>query len=247
MTSHRLPSVKRLNNEKPILEKIADHPWENKVTFNPASILVTHQDELKRIIAELPFTAQTKRALRSYAALCFLLYRAQGKKSLQFDYTCSSIGFAVLTPELKLVARHTEPVMLPDQDYDNLGVEDPRITKVNSRYVMFYTAYSAAEPANKIRIGLATSTNLFDWKKHGLLHGDFNSIDNKNAVLFPGQINGKYVMLHRPMKGDQAMAVHWATGKDIFAPWLLWQYLRGATFSCTILETEQVMVQENTI
>lgn len=211
--------VERLKGGQPILQNIIFHPWENKVTFNPASALVTNRNEIVSIVSQLPLDNRVKDTLLSQDALCFLLYRAQGKPTDTYDYSRSSIGLAILSSELQLLARHTEPVVLPDQDYDNLGVEDPRITKVNDRYIMFYTAYSKGESKNKIRIALASTTDFVHWKKHGLLKGTFNTIDNKNAMLFENKINGKYTILHRPMEGTDGMAIHWATSDDLFGAW----------------------------
>lgn len=211
--------VERLNGGRPILQSVSAHPWENSVTFNPACALITDRDELRGIVSNLTFDSRTKATLLSQSGLCFLLYRAQGKRTDAYDYSRSSIGLAILDPDLHLLARHSGPVILPDQSYDNLGVEDPRITKVNDRYIMFYSAYSRGEPKNNIRIGLASTTDFIHWTKHGLLKGDFNTIDNKNAMLFEKQINGKYVMLHRPMEGPDAMAIHWAEADDVFGEW----------------------------
>jgi predicted GH43/DUF377 family glycosyl hydrolase len=211
--------IERLNGGRPILQKIPAHPWENTVTFNPACALVTDTDELRAVVSNLPFDGRTKDTLLSQPALCFLLYRAQGRKTDAYDYSRSSIGLAILDRNLHLLARHSGPVILPDQSYDNLGVEDPRITKVNDRYIMFYTAYSRGEPKNSIRIGLASTTDFMHWTKHGLLKGDFNTIDNKNAMLFEEKIHGRFVMLHRPMEGQDAMSIHWATSDDIFGEW----------------------------
>jgi predicted GH43/DUF377 family glycosyl hydrolase len=213
-----LPFIERLNNGKPILQKIEKHPWENTVTFNPACALVTDNEELAGILPSLPFNEQIKRSLFSQPALCFLLYRAQGKRTGAYDYTRSSIGLAVLSSELQLLARHTEPVIRPDEEYENLGVEDGRITTVGDRYVMLYTAYSSGKPNNKIRIALASTTDFVHWEKHGVLKGEFNQIDNKNAMLFEDRLNGKYVLLHRPMEED-AMAIHWAESDDVFGEW----------------------------
>jgi predicted GH43/DUF377 family glycosyl hydrolase len=218
-SSDFIPHVERLNNGKPIIEKILAHPWENKVTFNPACALVENQDERRRIVAGLPFDDRTKQRLNTYPALCFLLYRAQGEKSEAYDYTHSSIGLAVLSPELELLARHTEPVIRPELPYENLGVEDARITKAGSQYIMTYTAYGSGQQENEIRIAIASSTDFVHWEKHGLLDGDFNTIDNKNAMLFQEKINGKFVMLHRPMEGKDALAIHWAESDDIFGKW----------------------------
>ena len=210
--------VERLNAGRPILQNIPAHPWENAVTFNPACTLITDTDELRGIVSNLTFDSRTKATLLSQPALCFLLYRAQGKRTVTYDYSRSSIGLAILDPDLHLLARHSGPVILPDQSYDNLGVEDPRITKVNHRYSCS-TAYSRGEPKNRIRIGLASTTDFIHWTKHGLLKGDFNTIDNKNAMLFEKKNNGKYLMLHRPMEGLDAMAIHWAEADDIFGEW----------------------------
>ncbi len=214
-----LPKVHRLNNCNPIVQKVSSHPWENKVTFNPACVFVEDRPELDAIIAGLPFSHEVKRMLSAERALCFLLYRAQGTKTESQDYTHSSIGLAILSPDLKVLARHTEPVILPDMEYDNLGVEDGRITKVGDKYVMMYCAYGSGQPKNNIRIAIASTVDFLHWEKHGLLKGDLNAIDNKNAMLFPGRVNGKYLMLHRPMEGKDAMSIHWAEADDIFGEW----------------------------
>jgi predicted GH43/DUF377 family glycosyl hydrolase len=213
------PRVQRLNNGLPVIQPVASHPWENKVTFNPACVLVENRFELDSIITRLPFTDEIKRTLSDQRGLCFLLYRAQGRKTESYDYTRSSVGLAVLSPDLQPLARHVEPVILPDREYDNLGVEDGRITRVGDRYVMMYCAYSSGQPKNRIRIAIASTTDFLHWEKHGLLKGDFNTIDNKNAMLFPGQVNGKHLLLHRPMEGTDAMSVHWAESNNIFGEW----------------------------
>jgi len=213
------PRVDRLNDGLPVIQKIDTHPWENKVTFNPACILVEDPAQLSAIIPALPFDTTTKKILVAEHALCFLYYRAQGKKTESYDYTRSSLGLAILTPDLRLLSRYDEPVIRPDQPYDNLGVEDARISRVGDTFVMFYTAYASSAPENVIRIALASSVDLVHWKKHGLLKGTFNTIHNKNAMLFEGQTGGKYVMLHRPMTGKNAMAIHWAEAEDIFGEW----------------------------
>ena len=214
-----VPRFERLNNGQPVLRRVEEHPWENKVVFNPASILVDDRSTLDRIVRELPFDPQTRRDLARHDALCFLFYRAQGKQTPTYDYRRSSLGLAVLTPTLELLARHTEPIMLPDQPFEDLGVEDARISRVGDQFVMFYTAYNAAQPRNRIRIAVASSTDLVHWRKHGLLRGAFNEIDNKNAMLFPARLNGKYLMLHRPMEGENALLVHWSEADDVFGEW----------------------------
>lgn len=214
-----VPHVERLHHGWPLIERIASHAWESKVTFNPACILVEDGDTLAEIIAALPFPPAIKHQLELEEALCFLLYRAQGTRTPARDYTASSLGLAVLTPDLQLLARHTSPLILPEYEFENLGVEDARMTKVKDRFVLLYTAYGRSEPHNTIRIAIASSTDLVHWEKHGLLQADFNTFDNKNAMLFDQTVGGRHLMLHRPMEGEDAMAIHWAEADDPFGTW----------------------------
>lgn len=216
----RIPPVTRLFEGKPIIERVVNHPWENKVTFNPACVVVSDKNELERITTSLPIEAAAKEVLSNEPALVFVLYRAQGAKTAEYDYTRSSIGLAVCSPELKLLVRLEHPVLLPDAGYDNLGCEDPRIGKVGERYVMLYTAYASSDERSTIRIAIASTTNFIHWTKHGLLKGEFNTIDNKNAMLFEHKHKNRFVMFHRPMEGTDALSIHWAESNDLLGEWM---------------------------
>ncbi|HEV8538105.1 MAG TPA: glycosidase [Bacteroidota bacterium] len=219
-TRQRMPTIVRLNDGQPIIEKNISHAWEQRVTFNPACALVCSKDELNQIIPHLPFDSAVRQQLQKYPALCFLLYRAQGAKAGDRDVASSSLGLAILTPDLTLLARHSEPILSPDSPYDDLGVEDGRVTNIGNLYILFYTAYGSAQPANNIRIGIASTTDFIHWNKRGLLKGPLNTINNKNGILFPGKIQNKFIMLHRPMEGADALAIHWAEADDPFGEWI---------------------------
>jgi len=101
----------------------------------------------------------------------------------------------------------------PEADYERRpdgggGCEDPRITFVEplQRYIMTYTAFSPQGP----RIALASSADLFRWKRLGLAtfgpyHGiEFGDVDDKDASLFPIAIpnpsgDPELAVLHRPL------------------------------------------------
>jgi len=214
-----LPKVQRLNEGQPLLQKEESHPWENKVTFNPAAIVIDDRPMLDRAISALPFDLHVRNTLRAEPALCFLFYRAQGTPTPEYDHRRSAIGLAVLTPKLELLARYSEPILRPGNTFDDLGVEDPRVTRIGDRFYMFYCGYGSGEERNRIRIALASSDDLVHWQKHGLLDGDFNNIDNKNAMLFPKRVKGKYLLLHRPMEGPDALSVHVAEADEILGRW----------------------------
>lgn len=213
------PAVERLNHGHPILTRIESHPWENRVTFNPACALVEGENELDGILKDLPVDEKVRQGLRAHRALVFLLYRAQGSPTPAYDHTRSSMGLAILTPGLRLLARLDRPVILPDQPHDDLGVEDGRIVKVGDRYLLTYTAYATGRDRNRVRIGLASTADFINWRKEGLLDASFNWIDNKNGMLYepvPGQ---RLRMLHRPMEGKDPMMIHWAEADGIAGPW----------------------------
>lgn len=176
MNAGSLPAVERLHDGSTLLAPVTTHSWENAVTFNPACVLIDDRSELERIIPGLPFSPEVLRRLAASPALCFLLYRAQGTKTAEHDHTHSTMGLAVLSPDLRLLARHDEPVLRPEYDFENLGVEDGRLSRIGDRYVLFYSAYASAAPENLIRIALASTADFVHWEKHGLLKGDLNKI-----------------------------------------------------------------------
>lgn len=89
-----------------------------------------------------------------------------------------------------------QPAIAPQVDYEEWGVEDPRITWLadEGRYAITYTGFSAAGP----RICLITTDDLLAPERYRR-HGPRVAGDNKNCVVFPEVIGGQYVILHRPM------------------------------------------------
>ena len=93
----------------------------------------------------------------------------------------------------------TSPLLSPDQAeagwYDNLGCEDPRITYLEERseYVITYVGSSRYGAG----VCLATTQDFSSAKRLGMAIHPYN----KDAVLFPRKIGGKYQMLHRPTAG----------------------------------------------
>jgi predicted GH43/DUF377 family glycosyl hydrolase len=118
-----------------------------------------------------------------FNGLVYLLYRAQGLDRI------SRIGCAISTDGYHFNRLH-DPVLAPENDFETFGVEDPRVTELDSAFYMLYTAYSS----QGIRIALARSTNLIAWERLGIMLPDR---DNKDAALFPEKIGGRYVMFHR--------------------------------------------------
>jgi len=141
--------------------------------------------------------------------LFHMLYRAQGADMV------SRMGYAVSTDGVEF-NRMEKPVFSPAVKEELYGVEDPRLTFIDGKYYMTYTAYSPTD----IKVALASTENFIQWERHGIILPDYDP--DKDTVIFPEKINGKYVMLHR-MPPDIWIAysddlIHWTDHKIIASP-----------------------------
>jgi predicted GH43/DUF377 family glycosyl hydrolase len=148
-----------------------------------------------------------------------MFYRAISKNDV------SSIGYCQLADNKKIIKRSGKPILLPEHEYEKMGVEDPRIVFIEDKYYMTYTAFDGKNAL----IAYATSDDLAAFKKHGVISplltyedagnilkalvsgekyiyyqriyekifGKKVLIWDKDACLFPKKINGKYALLHR--------------------------------------------------
>jgi len=122
-------------------------------------------------------------AVVQHNGLFHMHYRAQG-----VDFV-SRIGYAVSVDGLHW-NRLEEPVLSPHRDREDYrGVEDPRVTPLDGVFYMTYTAYGI----HNFYPMIARSENLITWEDIGPLE----TSENKDHVLFPEKINGRYAILHR--------------------------------------------------
>lgn len=133
-----------------------------------------------------------------------LLYRALGGDGLsRFGLAESNDGFKFERFETPLLEAD------PQNPYERLGIEDPRITKINETFYIVYNAASVypAEtyaggnyapslyhPAPwRVRPELLTTKDFKEFEKKGLLL----DTDTKDCFLFPEKINNYFVLAHR--------------------------------------------------
>lgn len=83
------------------------------------------------------------------------------------------------------------PDLFPEEKW---GVEDPRIVWIDElkEFVVTYTAFSADGPV----VAIARTKDFVDFERVGKV----TLPDDKDASLFPRRINGKFAMLHRPVR-----------------------------------------------
>lgn len=150
----------------PILAPLEKNSWEALATFNGSVI--------------------------KNASGYHLLYRAMGYKQNVNgkDLELSTIGHAKSADGFTFGER--EQLIAPVEKWEAFGCEDPRITKVDDEYFVFYTALSDFPPyPSSIKLGVATFGE-FGGPLERHLVTPFNS---KAMVLFPEKINGKYTAL----------------------------------------------------
>jgi beta-1,2-mannobiose phosphorylase / 1,2-beta-oligomannan phosphorylase len=217
--------VDRCNNAEPILSPTANW-WETGVTFNAAAVYLPRSAENEAIIrALLPMRAADDPALGD--GVVAIHYRARPEKDPGSTFGRSFIGLALFTPDLRLLYRYQEPLIYPSPDpdgFDSLGVEDPRITRLDDTFYMVYCGVQAdAQLTWRANLCLAASTDLLHWEKRGVMPGDPARGNNKDGVLFPERIDGMYYLLHRPFTPGMAqsdLAIHLAASESLAGPWI---------------------------
>ncbi len=74
--------------------------------------------------------------------------------------------------------------------YEEYGIEDPRITRIADTYYVTYTCYSRYAPC----VGLARTRDFRTFERMGVI----SLPPNKDVVLFPEKVGGRYARLDRP-------------------------------------------------
>ena len=206
-------------------------PWEQGGVLNPAAV--------------------------SRAGVTYIFYRAVALTPA--NYSRILIATCELTAEGRIVTERLGRVALEPAAFYEVwadgqggGVEDPRITPLEGRYIMAYTAYGTVDGVTMPRIALAASSDLFHWERLGLAHfspltldvggqpttWDMQTVPNKDAILFPERIGGRYALLHRPMFPaatgvPQSIWLSWSTDllnwtdhRLVLPPTLPWESLK---------------------
>lgn len=153
----------------------------------------------------------------------YLIYRAQDSSMT------SRIGLAVSDDGVHFTKQPT-PILFPDNDaYKQYewkgGIEDPRIVETeDGTYILTYTAYDG----KTARLCLATSTNLQQWTKHGLVlgQGKYKNFWSKSGAIVAQwngnktvatKIQGKYWMYFGDTKLFMATSddgIHWEVAEN---------------------------------
>ncbi len=86
------------------------------------------------------------------------------------------------------------PAMFPENQYEEYGIEDARITQIGDTYYINYCGTADLG----ITTLLASTSDFKTYTRLGVIFGP----DNKDVEIFPEKINGKYYALHRPTSAE---------------------------------------------
>ncbi|MFA6595670.1 MAG: glycosidase [Bacilli bacterium] len=179
--------------KNPILQPVKESDWESLSVCNPAAWYEN--------------------------GIFYLLYRGAGNDEghkIQIGLATSKDGF-------HFERCSQNPVLIPTKDNNDEGCcEDPRVVKMGNLFYVTY-AYRAFMPGrywegkpfvkpdfpleedlpnglkwNLTNTALAVTKDFIHYKKLGRIT-DYNT-DNRDVILFPRKINGKYYRLERPME-----------------------------------------------
>ncbi len=177
--------------------------------FNPGAIRVGRQVVLLVRVAELP---------RELEPGFVLLPRYSPRGRLEVDRydadeivptdrrvaTCRRTGAARLTSvsHLRIVWLNDKggvespidrlgPAILPQGEWEEFGIEDPRITRLDDQFYITYVAVSRHGAAT----ALMSTADFASFERHGIIFPP----ENKDVALLPERVGGDYIALHRPV------------------------------------------------
>jgi len=203
--------------QNPILSPLLKNDWESLAVLNPA--VIYNQDD----------------------KLFHMFYRAAGNDETHYIY----LGYATSTDGIHFERQSDSPIIGPDKNgADGGGVEDPRLVKIEDYYYLTYASrvfapgqywkkdkkYYGFQPKagpmaltyNNTETHLAVSKDLKHWKKLGRITDAKD--DDRDVVIFPCAINGKFYRTSRPSsrfgKGYPCLAPSiWLTASDDLLSW----------------------------
>jgi predicted GH43/DUF377 family glycosyl hydrolase len=123
----------------------------------------------------------------------YLFYRALAKDNY------STIGYCKLSSPMVIAHRDEKPLLFPESEYEFQGLEDPRIVKIEGIYYLSYTAFDGVNALG----ALATSIDLVNWKKHGIIVPKITYEEFKHFTETKGTIHEKYIRFNDYQKSHQ--------------------------------------------
>ncbi|MFA5986586.1 MAG: hypothetical protein WC819_04550 [Parcubacteria group bacterium] len=163
----------------PIIAPKEQHLWESRATYNPTAIVCD--------------------------GVVHIVYRADGHDAVSvLGYASSEDGFTIDERHAQCIYRRNAqfvhapfPTSHTSGNNSNGGCEDPRMVLIDG---VLYITFTAFDGWGSLRMALTSiswedfKNKKWNWKKTTLISPPGEK--NKNWVIFPEKINGKFAIMH---------------------------------------------------
>ena len=181
------PAAVRFGNEIVLLVRVAEAPIEEREGFASSPRAVFNNGKVKIETDWFPTKPDhdgDTRKFKSFSELARLSFISH-IRLVKLDKS----GFNVTHID-------ETPSFFPAEEIEEFGVEDPRMTEIEGRY---YFTYVGVSRKMGVCTMMASTTDFAEYTRHGVIFCK----ENKDVVLLPEKVNGKYVAFHRPVGGHK--------------------------------------------
>src|SRR6187402_357974 len=198
------PGVFRFDGKIWLLVRVAERPQQNEVVVSFPILTATGETEIMEIQLSDPELIATDARVVRY-------------KGVDYLTTLSHLRLFCSTDGVKFEEPKDYPKLFGSGMLQTFGIEDCRVTWLENKYYLTFTAVSASG----VGVGLRTTTDWKTFESHGMILPPHN----KDCAIFEEKVNGLYYALHRPSSVDiggnyiwlaeSPNGVHWGNHKCI--------------------------------
>ena len=175
------PGVFQYQGKTWLIVRVAERPAQQEHFLSFPILTATGTVEIINISKDDPQLKATDARVINYKGADYLTTLSH------LRLVCSDDGIHFYEPD-------GYPKLVGEGMLQTFGVEDCRVTWLEEKYHLTFTAVSA----NGVGVGLRTTTDWKSFQSHGLMLPPHN----KDCAIFEEKINGYYYALHRPSSVD---------------------------------------------
>lgn len=175
------PGVFQYKNKTWLIVRVAERPEQKENTISFPILTKTGTIKVVEIAKDDPDLIATDVRVISYKNVDYLTTLSH------LRLLCSDDGIRFYEPE-------GYKSLVGEGILQAFGIEDCRVTKLEDKYYLTFTAVSD----NGVGVGLRTTTDWKNFQSHGMILPPHN----KDCAIFEEKINGLYYALHRPSSVD---------------------------------------------
>ncbi|MFQ5900941.1 MAG: glycoside hydrolase family 130 protein [Thermodesulfobacteriota bacterium] len=176
------PGVVEFDNTTYLLLRVAERPKEERKGYIALPRMEMAEDS-QEIVIDWERTEDVD-------ILDKRLVQLKSNGHLRLTYI-SHLRLAKSRDGIRIDSIDEKPTLFPQEDYEEFGIEDARITSFGDHCIITYVAASR----HGIVTALASTNDFNRFERHGIIF----PTENKDMVIFPEKINRQFAALHRPL------------------------------------------------